>query len=170
MKFSLHLINVLSNLRSLTLILTAFISLTIIQAGSASAQQDLQRLEKAKELLRHSDLSRGNVTGIEWDIDIESYTSGRHQEQTLSVKVKDTNSLATFLSPAKVKGRKLLMRDRNMWFIKPGLSKPIPFPQGRNSWEVPQMVILLQPIIMGIILFPILMMKDVMMRTVWYMT
>jgi hypothetical protein len=34
--------------------------------------------------------------------------------------------LAEFLAPPNVKGQKLLMLDRNMWFAKPGLSKAVP--------------------------------------------
>jgi len=42
------------------------------------------------------------------------------------VTAREFNSLADFLSPPNVKGQKLLMLDRNMWFAKPGLSKAVP--------------------------------------------
>jgi hypothetical protein len=80
----------------------------------------------AKEILAKADRARGNVEGIEWEIEIESVERGRTQKRTLLVKAREYNSLAEFLSPPKVKGRKLLMIDRNMWFIKPGLKKPVP--------------------------------------------
>jgi hypothetical protein len=83
-------------------------------------------LEKATALLAESDLSRGNSSGLEWDIDIESRTEGDTEANRLTVLVKGTHCLAEYQSPANVKGRKLLMKDRNMWFIKPGLSKPVP--------------------------------------------
>ncbi len=79
-----------------------------------------------KEILIKSDEARGNIEGIEWVIDILSIERGRKQHRTLRVKARDFNSLAEFLSPPKVKGRKLLMMDRNMWFVKPGLRKPVP--------------------------------------------
>jgi hypothetical protein len=79
-----------------------------------------------KEILSKADRARGNVEGVEWEIEIESIENGRTQERTLKIKARDFNSLAEFLSPPKVKGRKLLMIDRNMWFIKPGLRKPVP--------------------------------------------
>ena len=78
------------------------------------------------EILKLSDLSRGSETGLEWIIKIESIEGGKEQKNTLRLKASNFNALAEFLSPAKVKGRKLLMRDRNMWFVKPGLSKPVP--------------------------------------------
>ncbi|MFC1532616.1 outer membrane lipoprotein-sorting protein [Thermodesulfobacteriota bacterium] len=79
-----------------------------------------------KEILASSDMARGNVGGIEWNIDIESIEKGRKQNRIIKVKARGHNSLAEFISPPKVKGRKLLMMDRNMWFIKPGLKKPVP--------------------------------------------
>lgn len=83
-------------------------------------------MEKAADLLRESDLSRGNASGLEWDIDIESESENEPEANSLTVLVKEQNSLAIYISPANVKGRKLLMKDRNMWFIKPGLSKAVP--------------------------------------------
>ena len=79
-----------------------------------------------KEILSLADLARGSENGLEWTIKIESIERGKKQKNTLNLKASNFNSLAEFLSPAKVRGRKLLMRDRNMWFIKPGLSKPVP--------------------------------------------
>ena len=100
--------------------------LFILWPGHMILADTVPDLEKAKALLEESDLSRGNVSGIVWDIDIKSESDGDIQENTLQVLVKGSNSLAVYQSPSKVKGRKLLMKDRNMWFIKPGLSKPVP--------------------------------------------
>jgi len=79
-----------------------------------------------RQILEKADQARGNVEGIEWKIKLESVENGRKQFRGLRVKARDLNSLAEFLSPPKVKGRKLLMIDRNMWFVKPGLRKPVP--------------------------------------------
>jgi hypothetical protein len=78
------------------------------------------------EILQKADAARGNVEGVEWTIKIESIERGRKRLRTLNIKARDFNSLAEFTSPPKVKGRKLLMIDRNMWFVKPGLRKPVP--------------------------------------------
>jgi len=80
----------------------------------------------AKAILRAADQARGNIAGIEWTIRLKSIESGRIQNRTLEIKARDRNSLATFMAPARVKGRMLLMLDRNMWFLKPGLRKPVP--------------------------------------------
>lgn len=79
-----------------------------------------------EEILGSADLARGNSAGLEWTIEIDAIENGKGQNNTLNLKASNFDSLAEFLSPAKVKGRKLLMKDRNMWFIKPGLSKPVP--------------------------------------------
>jgi hypothetical protein len=78
------------------------------------------------EILRKSDEARGNADGIEWEIAMSSVESGRTQERIIRVSSRSFNSLAEFMAPANVKGQKMLMIDRNMWFIKPGLSKPVP--------------------------------------------
>lgn len=78
------------------------------------------------EILRKSDEARGNAEGIEWEIVMNSIESGREQQRTIRVSARNFNSLAEFLAPANVKGQKMLMADRNMWFAKPGLSKAVP--------------------------------------------
>ncbi len=111
-------------LKIIALTLLLLLPVTAVKAAPlASGPMDL---DKATALLAESDLSRGNSSGLEWDIDIESQTEGDTEANRLTVLVKDTHCLAEYQSPANVKGRKLLMKDRNMWFIKPGLSKPVP--------------------------------------------
>ena len=87
-----------------------------------SAQADMT----PQEILKKADQARGNTGGVEWEIEIQSIEEGRQQQRLLKVAARDFNSLAEFLEPAKVKGQKILMIDRNMWFIKPGLSKAVP--------------------------------------------
>lgn len=86
----------------------------------------IQAQVNPKAILEKTDEARGNLEGIEWKIQLDSVERGRKQKRTLIVKARDFNSLAEFKAPAKVKGQKVLMIDRNMWFIKPGLRKPVP--------------------------------------------
>jgi outer membrane lipoprotein-sorting protein len=79
-----------------------------------------------KEMLQKADEARGNAEGIQWEIAIDSIEGGREQHRTMRVNARGYNSLADTLAPANVKGQKLLMQDRNMWFAKPGLSKAVP--------------------------------------------
>lgn len=79
-----------------------------------------------KEILKAADKARGNVEGVIWDVEIESIENGRDQKRRMHIKAKSYNVLAEYTWPNRVKGRKILMIDRNMWFIKPGLRKPVP--------------------------------------------
>lgn len=79
-----------------------------------------------QQILERADRARGNIEGIEWEIEIVSIEKGRKQKRAINVKARDNSSLAETRSPARLKGQKLVMLDRNMWFIKPGLSKPVP--------------------------------------------
>lgn len=105
-----------------TLILSLFFM--ILSTGATALGNEVEATPEA--LLKSSDSARGNIGGIEWIIQLHSLENGREQERTLKIKAHGRNSLAEFLKPARVKGRKLLMLDRNMWFVKPGLRKPIP--------------------------------------------
>lgn len=108
------------------IVFTLILLLPVTAVKADPLESGSMDLEKATALLAESDLSRGNSSGLEWDIDVESRTEGDTEANRLTVLVKGTHCLAEYQSPANVKGRKLLMKDRNMWFIKPGLSKPVP--------------------------------------------
>jgi hypothetical protein len=103
-----------------TILSLLFMLMIALLAKGAYAEMD------SKAILTAADQARGNVAGLEWIIQLKSIESGRTQNRTLQIKARDKNSLATFLAPARVKGRMLLMLDRNMWFVKPGLRKPVP--------------------------------------------
>jgi hypothetical protein len=79
-----------------------------------------------QEVLERADQARGNTEGLEWEIAIDSVENGREQNRTMKVSARLHDCLAEYLAPANVKGQKILMLDRNMWFVKPGLSKAVP--------------------------------------------
>ncbi len=78
-----------------------------------------------KEILRASDRARGNIGGIVWHIQITTNEDGAKESRGMTVKVKGNNTLARFTSPANMNDRMVLMVDRNMWFIRSGLKKPV---------------------------------------------
>jgi hypothetical protein len=102
------------------IIIPLLLVLCCFRHGVASAEPTPQ------EILAHADRARGNVHGIEWIIHMESIEGKRRNESDLKVKARGDNSLAEYIAPPKSKGQKILMVDRNMWFTKPGLSKPVP--------------------------------------------
>ncbi len=78
-----------------------------------------------RDILRSADRARGNLGGIVWDIKISAAENGSKESNGMTVKVKKNNTLARFTSPPNMSDRMVLMIDRNMWFIKSGLSKPV---------------------------------------------
>lgn len=81
-------------------------------------------------LLQTADQSRGNLQGISWEVQVESVES-QTTVDTLAyeIKARGFDISGTCLAPPKSKGNKLLMTNNNMWFYKPGLSKPIAIAQ-----------------------------------------
>ncbi len=77
-----------------------------------------------KDILRHADQARGNLDGIIWNIMITTNEDG-NDSRGMTVRVKRNNTLAKFTSPANMNDRMVLMVDRNMWFIRSGLKKPV---------------------------------------------
>lgn len=77
-------------------------------------------------IIAKADEARGSLGGMEWIIEIENIENGRKQMKALKIRTQNFKTLAEYIDPPKIKGRKLLMIDRNMWFIQPGLRKPVP--------------------------------------------
>jgi hypothetical protein len=103
------------------LLSTLALSLALSLFAGIAPAQDLS----VKDILRHTDRARGNIGGIVWDIAITSVGDGEKQTQSMTVKVKNANVLARFTAPANMRDRMVLMKDRNMWFIRSGLQKPV---------------------------------------------
>lgn len=83
----------------------------------------------SEEILRKADEARGNLKGVEWDVSVVSEENGRISEMNFNVQARGFDVLATAMSPPKDKGNKILLVEGNMWFHKPGLSKPVPIAQ-----------------------------------------
>jgi hypothetical protein len=78
-----------------------------------------------KDILQHADRARGNLAGIVWDIRITTNEEGKEETRGMTVTVKGNNTLARYTSPPNMNDRMVLMVDRNMWFIRSGLKKPV---------------------------------------------
>jgi len=106
-----------------TLLSLSMATLIIFASGLAAAAEPAL---SPRQIITQADRARGNVDGIVWTADIESTEDGKIQQRTLLIKNRGVNTVAEFTAPAKVKGDLLVMLDRNMWFVKPGLRKPVP--------------------------------------------
>lgn len=82
--------------------------------------------DMASDLLKASDGARGGVEGgLTWKSKIETTEDGDASEREFIIKAKDHDALVEALSPARTKGEIYLFNDRNMWFFKPSLKKPV---------------------------------------------
>lgn len=81
------------------------------------------------EILRAADRARGSLEGVAFDMTIVSVENGRTSEMRVHVQARGFDFLCEELEPPKYKGQKLLLVSGNMWFSKPGLSKPIAISQ-----------------------------------------
>jgi hypothetical protein len=92
----------------------------MLSLGAVQAEE-----RSVKEILQHADRARGNLEGIIWNISITTNEEGKAETRGLLVKVKGDNTLARYTSPPAYNDRMVLMVDRNMWFIRSGLKKPV---------------------------------------------
>jgi hypothetical protein len=91
----------------------------------ALGQQVAAQERPVKDILQHADRARGNLAGIVWDITITTNDEGKDETRGMTVTVKGNNTLARYTSPPNLNDRMVLMVDRNMWFIRSGLKKPV---------------------------------------------
>ena len=80
----------------------------------------------ALELLEASDRSRGGLEqGITWTVEIASTDDGVATTRSYLVKARGTDAIAEATAPPRAKGEQMLFNDRTLWFLKPGLRKPV---------------------------------------------
>jgi hypothetical protein len=94
--------------------------LLILFGNSQAAEID------PKAILHQADRARGNVTGIIWPISLQTLGWRKNKTMELEVRGRGFDIHGKTLAPARSKGNLLLMVKGNMWFYKPGLSKPVP--------------------------------------------
>jgi hypothetical protein len=94
------------------------------------ATSDTQDPLETQDILKRADEARGNLEGIAWEVVIESIENQRTADTlTYDIKARGFNISGMSLAPPKYRGNKVLMLNTNMWFYKPGLSKPVPVSQ-----------------------------------------
>ncbi|MEW6039457.1 MAG: outer membrane lipoprotein-sorting protein [Pseudomonadota bacterium] len=109
-------------MRSGYFFLLSVVSLFLANEGQAT--------QSVYDILKKADESRGNVVGISWEVIIESIEADRAMDTVVyNIKARGFDISGLSLEPPKYKGNKVLMTNNNMWFYKPGLSKPIPIAQ-----------------------------------------
>lgn len=80
----------------------------------------------ALELLQSADRARGGVgQGITWNVTVEATEEGETTTRTFLVKARGDDALVEALAPPRYKGEVMLFNDRTIWFVRPGLRKPV---------------------------------------------
>jgi hypothetical protein len=80
----------------------------------------------AASLLAASDRARGGLErGVTWTVELEATEEGSVSRSTHLVRARGTDALVEALSPPRRKGEVMLFNDRNIWFVKPGLRRPV---------------------------------------------
>ncbi len=82
--------------------------------------------DQAYDLLKASDRARGGMaSGMQWEATVISVENDQTSERDFFVKAKGHSAYVEALKPAKYKGEVYIFNDRNMWFYKPTLKKPV---------------------------------------------
>ncbi|MBI2373060.1 MAG: outer membrane lipoprotein-sorting protein [Deltaproteobacteria bacterium] len=80
----------------------------------------------AGSLLKDADRARGGLErGVTWTVEVESIEDGETTKRAFLVKGRGNDALAEAISPPRHKGEVMLFNDRTLWFVKPGLRKPV---------------------------------------------
>lgn len=97
--------------------------LAVLLLGTLPA---LAQQPTALELLQSADRARGGVgQGITWNVTVEATEDGETTTRTFLVKARGDDALVESLAPPRYKGEILLFNDRTIWFVKPGLRRPV---------------------------------------------
>lgn len=105
-------------MRPLALALLALATLPVLPARADAPS--------AEELLRSADRARGGLDeGITWNVDVVATEDGATSTKSFLVKARGVDALSEATAPPRNKGEMMLFNDRTLWFVKPGLKKPV---------------------------------------------
>jgi outer membrane lipoprotein-sorting protein len=102
------------------------LALALGLASAAMPQAAHAQAPSAEQLLRDADRARGGLaTGITWNATVEATEEGTTTTRTFLVKARGNDALVESLAPPRYRGEIMLFNDRTIWFVKPGLRKPV---------------------------------------------
>jgi outer membrane lipoprotein-sorting protein len=77
-------------------------------------------------LLKDADRGRGgSEEGLIWNVQLTATEGGNTSTRAFEVKARGDDALAEATTPPRNKGEIMLFNDRTIWFVKPGLRKPV---------------------------------------------
>lgn len=103
-----------------------FVSGLMISTAALLTVQAAQSAPNVNALMKLSDRYRGGLAvGVTWKIEISSIEDGDETVTSYNVRAKGVNALAECFRPPRCKGEVVLFNNRNLWFIRPGVKKPV---------------------------------------------
>lgn len=103
-------------------IILSFILMIITNGVTFAADSN----DVATELLRTSDRGRGGIAeGVQWNATIDTVENNESSSRQFFIRAKDHDAYVEATAPAKNKSEVYLFNDRQMWFFKPSLKKPV---------------------------------------------
>lgn len=82
--------------------------------------------DDAASLLKESDRSRGSIKGgIVWKAIVSTSEDGDETTREFKIQARADDAYVEASSPAKNRGEIYIFNDRNMWFFKPSLKRPV---------------------------------------------
>jgi len=78
-----------------------------------------------RDWLKHADIARGGYGSYTWNLSIHTEDPAGATDTVYAVTVKEGKALARTLEPKRYQGEKVLIAARSMWYLKPGLRKPV---------------------------------------------
>jgi len=100
-------------------ILAAWTTLGLATAGLAATPS-------ADTLLKDADRARGSTsTGIIWRAVMDTVDDGTKTSVTYELKVKGDLAVTETIAPPENKGEYFVSKERNLWFIKPGMKRAV---------------------------------------------
>lgn len=109
--------------RSIHGLLAAAVCATVLWPVWSLAAPDVEAL------VRKADQAHGGqlASGLQMSGTITSYQRGAvSRSYTVQIEAQDGNSLISFREPAFARGNKMLVRQRNMWFVSADIKQPVP--------------------------------------------
>jgi hypothetical protein len=101
----------------------------ILRPSASRAENTLGDLDA---LMKKAEEGKGEgLPGYKAQIDLESVEDGESRRRVMTIRVgmvegRSNNGLVEFLSPPSARGQRMLVVQRNMWFLSPNVSKPVP--------------------------------------------
>ncbi|MFT4174352.1 MAG: outer membrane lipoprotein-sorting protein [Rhodocyclaceae bacterium] len=99
------------------ILMAAACMLPVLASASAEGNAVLEEADHARG---------GTLPGLAWTITLTSHDADGSTVRVMQAIVDDRAARVEYTEPAKMRGQRIVMVGRNMWFLRPGLQRPVP--------------------------------------------